>query len=262
MSEAEREEVERSAARIYGVPVAWIILYGALIGATSLIPLFPYIGGGGYLPLCVAFGAMAPLILGPAGIISATIGGLIGMFISPAAFPLGLLDVLLTGILPAVFVTLTVNNHRLWWKATVPIFLAMGVWEELFPYYYPGPAAGFENPPQPLYGALSAYYWLPWLIIMGTPLGIKYVPKWIRSTGRMRYVGVFLAMLSGIMVWSIPWFLPYWYIYSYPVALAVSVLIGYSWWFPVLSIVITIITLPIIEALRRSGLPPAPGAIW
>ena len=254
-------EVRKSAARVYGVPIAWVAIYGALCGATSLLPLFPYVGGGGYLPLCVAFEAIAPLIMGPAGIVAAIIGGIIGMFIAPAAYPLGLLDVLLTGVLPSVFVTLTINNHRLW-PLTAITFAAMGALLEVFPHYIPGPAAGFTPPPQPIYAAFSAFYWVPWLIIMISPLGIKYIPKWARETGPKRYVGVLLAVLCGMMIWIIPWWLPYWYMFSYTPALCIAVFAAYSWWVPALSVVISIISVPILEGLSRSGLPKVPGGIW
>ena len=255
------EEVKVAPTRVYGVAIAWIAIYGALIGVTSLVPLFPYVGGGGYLPLAVAFAAMAPLIMGPAGILAAFVGGLIGMFVSPAAYPLGLLDVILTATLPAVFVTLTINNDK-YWFLTIPVFIAMGLWLLVFPYYWPGEAAGFSSPPQPYFTAIAAWYWVPWLIIMGSPFGIKLLPKWARKTGKKQYVGVFLTLLSSMMVWAIPWFLPYWYLFSYPGTLAAAVLTAYSWWFPALSVIITIITIPIIEGLRRSGLPRIPLAIW
>jgi len=255
------EEVKVAPTRVYGVAIAWIAIYGALIGVTSLVPLFPYVGGGGYLPLAVAFSAMAPLIMGPAGVLAAFVGGLIGMFVSPAAYPLGLLDVILTATLPAVFVTLTVNNDK-YWFITIPVFIAMGLWLLVFPYYWPGEAAGFSAPPQPYFTAIAAWYWIPWLIIMGSPFGIKLLPKWSRETGKKQYIGVFLTLLSSMMVWAIPWFLPYWYLFSYPGTLAAAVLTAYSWWFPALSVIITIITIPIIEGLKRSGLPRIPLAIW
>ena len=254
------EEVKTATTQVYGVAISWIVIYGALIGVTSLVPLFPYVGGGGYLPLAVAFSAMAPLIMGPAGIVAAFFGGLIGMFISPAAYPLGLLDVILTATLPSFFVTLTINNDK-YWYFNIIIILAMGIWLSVFPYYIPGGAA-FSPPPQPWFLFVGFWYWLPWLIIEITPLGTKYIPKWARESGKYQYIGVFLAMLMGLLVWAIPWFLPYWYLFAYPGALAYAALIAYSWWFPTLSIIITIITIPIVEGLKRSGLPKIPMSIW
>ena len=93
-------------------------------------------------------------------------------------------------------------------------------------------------------------------------MGTKYIPKWARESGKYQYIGVFLAMLMGLLVWAIPWFLPYWYLFAYPGALSYAALIAYSWWFPTLSIIITIITIPIVEGLKRSGLPKIPMSIW
>jgi hypothetical protein len=255
------ETVKAARTRIYGASIAWIAIYAGICGATSLVPIFPYVGGGGFLPLCVVFEAIAPLILGPAGIISAFLGGIVGMFICPAAYPLGLIDVIATGTLPAVFVTLTIWDDKLW-PITIISFLAMGVWINVFPYYSPGAALGFETPPQPLYLALSLWYWIPWLAINASPLGIRLIPKWARGSGMKRQGSIFIALLSGLMLWWIPWVLPYWYIFHYPVSLAIAVFVGYSWWVPTLSIITTIICIPIIEGLRRSGLPKIPWALW
>ena len=83
--------------------VAWIAIYGAIIGIASYVPLIPYITGSGFLPLSISLAAIAPLILGfGPGIISALIGGLIGMLLNPAAYPFGLLDAFFVGMAPAI----------------------------------------------------------------------------------------------------------------------------------------------------------------
>lgn len=260
-----QKEVKESGvrARIGGASIAWVTLYGALCGVTALVPIFPYVGGGGYVPLATPFSAIAPLLLGSwGGIVAAIIGGLIGMFIAPAAFPLQLVDVIIGGAAPAIFVALAINNDR-YWKITVPVFALVGLFGILFPYYVPGAAAGFGQPPQPLYLLLTAIYWLPPLIITATPLGIRYVPQWARQTDRVkRYIGIFLAMLAGMLIWWIPWTRPYWYVFNYSVDLGIATHIGYSWWVPALTAITTVITIPIIEALARSGLPKPEGALW
>lgn len=258
MEEKKTKTTKKASTRVWGVPIAWIVIYGALCGATMLIPTFPYVGGGGFLPLGSLLGAMAPAIMGPAGIVAAFIGGVIGMFISPAAFPLGLVDVILTGTLPAVFVTLTLNDRKFWYL-TIPTILGLGIVIEVFtPLYILA-----TSPPQPWFTFMALWYFLPWLAIMASPLGLKYLADWIRGEDRTkRFAGLFIAYISGLGPWLIPWFLPYWYLFSYPGALGFSVLIGYSWWFVAISIVLTLITLPIVEGLSKSGLPPVPLAIW
>jgi len=243
--------------------VAWVTLFGALIGVTSLVPIFPYVGGGGYVPLAVPLAAIAPLLLGPAGGITASaIGGLIGMFIAPAAFPLGLLDVLVTAVAPAVMVGLAVNNDR-YWRITIPLYALMAAFCFLFPFYIPGAAAGFEQPSEPLHFFVSAIYWFVPLVVVVTSFGRKVVPEWARSKDkRQKYLGILVSVLIGLLVWWIPWTRPYWYLFKYPAALGIATFIGYSWWVPTLAAITTAITIPILEALERSGLPKVGRALW
>jgi hypothetical protein len=250
--------------RIGGASIAWITLYGALCGVTSLIPVFPYVGGGGYVPLQTMFSAIAPILLGGVGgIVAATVGGENGMIISPAAFPLQLVDVVLTGTLPALVVMLMMNSHMRWLWAAIWC-VVIGIFGTLFPFYVPGAAAGFATPANPVtYVLLVAYYWVIPLIILISPLGRKLVPEWIRGQDRKyKYIGLFITFICGLFTWFLPWSLPYWYVYAYAPAAGVATLIGYMWWVPLFSLVITIITVPLVEGLRRSGLPKVQGAIW
>ncbi|MCS6964288.1 MAG: hypothetical protein NZM16_09605 [Thermoflexus sp.] len=253
----------RAGMRIAGASIAWIVLYGALCGVTALVPIFPYVGGGGYVPLQNVFSAMAPLLLGPlGGFVAAVLGGLIGMFIAPAAFPLQLVDVILTGALPALFVALVIHNDR-WWKYAVPLAVLVGIFGTLFPFYVPGPAAGFSYPPQPTQFLLAGYYWIIPLIVLATPLGRRLFPTWARSSDRrLRYLGIFFSYYIGMLLWFLPWSLPYWYVFKYEVALGIATYIGYTWWVPAFAAVTTIITIPLLEALSRSGLPRIPDALW
>lgn len=246
-------------------PIAWIAIYAAICAATSFIPIFPYAGGGGYVPLAVPMSALAPLLIGPVGgIVAAFVGGLVGMFLSPAAYPLGIIDVIITGTTPAIFTSLAANgNKRSFYALFLVIFVSQAIVINVFPYYVPGPAAGFANPPQPLYFLLSAWYWLPWIVIYASPLGFKVFPSWARSEERRKAtVGLFFVILMGLMCWIIPWWYPYWYFYSYPVELAITVFIMYTWWVPTISFITSVIALPIVEGLRRSGLPRIQYAVW
>lgn len=250
--------------RIGGASIAWITLYGALCGVTSLIPVFPYVGGGGYVPLQTMFSAIAPILLGEVGgVVAATVGGIIGMFIAPAAFPLQLVDVFLTGTLPSFSVAIMVNAHKRWGLTLIWCVL-VGIFGSLFPFYVPGSAAGFAKPANPMvYFLLVAYYWAIPLIVLLTPLGRRLVPEWARGQDRKyKYFGLTLAFITGLFTWFLPWSLPYWYVYQYEPSMGVATLIGYMWWVPLFALVIAIIAVPLVEALKRSGLPKIPGAIW
>ncbi len=250
--------------RIGGASIAWITLYGALCGVTSLIPVFPYVGGGGYVPLQTMFSAIAPILLGGVGgIVAATVGGIIGMFIAPAAFPLQLVDVFLTGTLPAFAVMVMMDARTRLWLALAWSIL-VGILGTLFPFYIPGSSAGFAAPANPVtYFLMVAYYWVIPLVIILLPLGRKNMPEWIRGQDRkFKYIGLGLTYLIGLFTWFLPWSLPYWYVYQYEPSMGVATLLGYMWWVPLFALAITVITVPLVEALRRSGLPKVPGAIW
>ena len=244
-----------------GASIAFIAVYAAITGALSLVPIFPYVGGGGFVPLSVVFAAIGPLILGPvAGVISAIIGGFIGMFISPATFPLGPLDVLLTGILPAFYPALVMaTDDNKYWALAIIVWIGTGIFATVFPYIYPGIAGTTWDP---LVSILGLYYWLPWFIIILTPLR-QMIPEWARNPARnKRYAGVFLISLIGLMAWYLPWSLPYWLILNYTVGFGITVHIAYTWWVPTMAIITTLISVPVIEAMMRSGLPRIPKAIW
>jgi hypothetical protein len=216
------------------------------------------------------FSAIAPVLLGEVGgIVAATVGGVIGMFIAPAAFPLQLVDVILTGTLPAFSVAIMVNAHKRWgntpvWIVAIAWCVLVGLIGTLFPFFVPGASAGFAAPANPVtYFLLVAYYWAIPLIILLTPLGRNLIPGWARGDERkFKYFGLTLAFITGLFTWFLPWSLPYWYVFQYEPSMGVATLIGYMWWVPLFALVIAIIAVPLVEALRRSGLPKVPGAIW
>jgi hypothetical protein len=160
-------------------------------------------------------------------------------------------------------VMLMMNSHMRWLWAAIWC-VVIGIFGTLFPFYVPGAAAGFATPANPVtYVLLVAYYWVIPLIILISPLGRKLVPEWIRGQDRKyKYIGLFITFICGLFTWFLPWSLPYWYVYAYAPAAGVATLIGYMWWVPLFSLVITIITVPLVEGLRRSGLPKVQGAIW
>jgi hypothetical protein len=264
MEEKSNEKVSGGAkGRIGGASIAWVTFYGALCGVAGLIPIFPYVGGGGYVPLTTPLCLIAPLLMGAwGGIVAGIVGGFIGMFIAPAAYPLGVVDVVLNAALPAALMALMIDNNRLW-KVTVPVFIVLGIAGYLVPFYIPGAAGGFGKVPEPVYFILTGIYWIISTVIAVTPLGTRLLPKWMRSTDRkQRYGGIFLGFLAATFVWWLPWSHIYWYVFNFSAELAVATLLSYSWWVPALSAVSTVITIPILEAMARSGLPKIEGAVW
>jgi hypothetical protein len=249
-----------------GVPIAWIAIFGAIIGATSFVPITPYIGTGGVLPLSVAVAAIAPLILGfGSGIISATIGGIIGMFVNPAGYPFGFVDIFFVAMLPAIFCGFAFSGKNIKFRiAYVAILIVSGIFAEVVPYYFPGPSGGFTlEPLQPFYALLVAVFLVPWIVLYLLPTGTKYLHIWIKSPrAKVRFLAALVGTLIGLMPWTLLMIAPGALVVGLSPELATAI-----WAFAILSriiisIVASIILVALVEALRRTGLPAPKGAIW
>ncbi len=203
--------------------------------------------------------------MGPwAGSLAALIGGVIGLFLTPAAYPMGFLDAVQVVMYPALFAGLAVNGDK-YWKFFTPIYVIQVILFNTVPFYFPGKLADFPAPPQPTYFLSTLYYWLPWLIIYLSPIGIKYIPKWARGANRAkRWGAIFLSSLICYMAWyTSSCFWIYWLFYTYPLELVLTMnFFVYTWYIPAFTIAATIVTVAIIEALRKSGFPSPPEAIW
>jgi hypothetical protein len=250
---------------IFGTPIAWIAVYGALVGVTSLVPILPYAGGGGYWPLATVIAALGALILGPiGGAVAAFIGGIIGMFIAPPAFPLGIVDAILVVFVPEVFVALAFNVKKYRWAflgfqalMTIVFFAAL--------FFYPGVVGGWPPVPTANYFLATIYYWLLPTIVLASPLGTKYVYEWSRSSNvKQRSIGIFLGSWMAMNSWYIsPSFWLYWILFAFPSALLYLMAWGiYTWYMPLFGLVLALIAVPIIEALRRSGMAKPPNVLW
>lgn len=257
--DSEREFTGRGMASIFGAPISWIALFGALIGALSIVPLIFYPFGGGFASAgMIIFAPMAGLILGPwAGAIAGLIGGLIGMFISPGSYPLGLGDALLSGAFLPLFWGLAKPYYR---KIYIPWVLLWIVYYFLFPFYIPGKAGGFESVSQPAY--FLSFIWGPLGLIFAI-LFQQIFLKWMKvpAFGK-RLVGYILFMVGPCSAWLLPWIGVYiWYLH-YPPGLAQANNVV-SWWFYMLPIPIVtgLVSMLLIQALEKSGLRRVPGSI-
>lgn len=250
---------------IFGTPIAWVAVYGALVGVTSLVPVLPYAGGGGFWPLATPLAGIAPLLLGPVGgIVAAIVGGIIGMFIAPPAYPLGIVDATLVVVLPAIFVGLAMNMKKAKW-----IFLG---WQILMTalffgalFFYPGVSGGWPPVPTSSFFLASLYYWLLPIVVLLSPLGTKYIYDWSRSTNaRQRSIGIFLGSWMAMNAWYIsPSYWLYWILFAFPSPLLYLMAWGiYTWYMPLFAILMTLIAVPITEALRRSGMAKPPNVLW
>ena len=214
--EVEEEEFARGGlATIAGAPISWTALFAAICAVSTLIPFYFYVTGGGYVS--AASGLFMPLagqVLGPwAGTIAAFVGGLVGMFIAPGAFPLGITDVILSGAIFGLSAGLMTRKWRwvflIWWI----INLAMVF---LYPYQVPG---GLGAPEQPAYILSWTYVLLAFVVwlVLG-PLTTDLLSKWA-SRGSTRVMqAVSLLLMAWIARSSIQpiWSLPYAHVFQWP----------------------------------------------
>ena len=247
------------------LPFAWIAIYGAIIGVTSYVPLIPYVTGGGFLPLSISLAAIAPLLLGfGPGILAALVGGLIGMFINPAAYPFGVLDAFFVGMAPAIFCGFAFKGpDRILRIIYVAILVLSGILAEIVPYYYPGSSGGFSDPPQPQYVLLVAFFFVPWLILYMLPIGTRYIHRWLNSEDpKYRLGGMLVGTTIGLLPWSLWMVVPVALTLNWPPELTIATWVFGGWSRAILSVIASVIAVPLTRALARSGLPVPPGAIW
>jgi hypothetical protein len=201
--------------------------------------------------------------------ISAFVGGLIGMFIAPGAYPLGLLDAFQVATIPAIMVGLSLNTGPrrymalfagVWAIATVSFYIILFVYPCV-----PCLSGGWE-PIVPMdYALVILYYWVLPGIVLLSPLGTKYIYNWARSSDvKKRLIGLFLGIWMGMNVFYLtPTFWSFWIIYQYPAALLYfQAAFIYTWYMPLFAILTTVIAAPIATALGKSGMAKPPNVIW
>lgn len=235
-------------------------MYAAVIAATSLIPTLPYPTGGGILPLAVALVIVAPLILGRrSGILAAALGGILGSFVSPAAYPFGVVDAFFIAIFPALCAALVLFARTKLARYVVSgVFALSGVFAEVVPYVFPGRLGAVSS----WYAATVAVFFVPWFLLFLSPFGARVLDSLRREDVRAGVPFVFLGFLSSLMLWSL-WQISLW---ALAASFPPSVTIG-LWYYALasrllLAAVATALTVPLLTALRRSGLPPPRGVPW
>ena len=246
-------------ATVLGAPISWVALFGALIGALSIVPMLFYLSGGGYVSAgMIIFAPLAGIVLGPwAGFVAALIGGLIGMFLSPASYPLFILDANLSGSFIALFWGLAAD--RRYAKYFIPLAVAWIAFVLIVPYRASlDIQADFGVPPEPSYTLswLWAYAGLALLVVNLVAGGFLW--RWVRDPASDRarmFLGVLGVSFIACTAWMVPWIGVYNWRLGFPVETAVAVNYG-AWIGYVVPISIAssvVITLAIV-ALRRSGL--------
>jgi len=149
---------ERKAV-LFGAPIAAIALFAALVGFTAMIPISFYTTGGGFTSLgMAAFAPVAGMVLGPyAGFIACYVGGIIGMFLSPGAYPLGLIDAYLSGAcLGLSWGFASCMDKRECKMIYIPWVLGQDAIALIVPFIWPGP---------PYYSPMTEFMGMPGIVV-------------------------------------------------------------------------------------------------
>ncbi|MCJ7532363.1 MAG: hypothetical protein MUO64_15200 [Anaerolineales bacterium] len=258
-SGGQREFVGRGMSRIFGAPISWIALFGALTGALSLVPMLFYPGGGGFISVgLVIFLPLAGLILGPGGgFLAGFIGGVIGMFISPAAYPLGFIDVFFMGAFAGLFYGLVHPRYR---KFAIPFFIVNLIVMELVPYYIPGKAGGFDQMTNPL-TYFFIYIWGP----IGLLIYLFALKPIFKAMGHpnlfIRMVVYILYVYMGLSQVFMPEGWIYMLVLHYPLSLSmISMTVTWVVLIP-FAIAAGIVATFVIRAMEQTGLPHVIGSV-
>ncbi|MEM3708934.1 MAG: hypothetical protein QXF43_04755 [Nitrososphaerales archaeon] len=252
-------EIRRRAA-LFGVPIAWIAAFGALIGVFSLVPMIFYIFGGGFISAgMIIFAPLAGIVMGPwAGYIAGLVGGLIGMFISPASYPLGFIDANLSGAFLPLFWGLI---KRKYWKVMVPWWIIWMFIAIVWPYHYPGPAGGYSEAPEPYYTLSWSWTYIGFALYLITLPFLQNLIAEKASRGK-KMVGWLIYNFIGNTAWMVPWKIIYFALLKYPAEVVAADNI-ISWWAYTAPMVAatTLVAYAAVEAIRKSGMYRPPGGV-
>jgi len=258
-SGGERDFTGKGMAKIFGAPISWIALFGALMGAMAIVPMLFYPTGGGFASAgMVIFGPLCGLILGPfAGGIAGLIAGIIGMFISPGSYPLGFIDAFFSGALLPVMWGLVHPRYR---KFGIWFFAANIVVHFLVPYVVPGAAGGFDPMNWGQYAIANSWIFLGYLVYL---FGSKPIWKMMESEKMLTgTIGTILWMIAPCTAWMAPWEWIYYLFLHYPMGLALFSAVN-SWWayLAPLSVAAGIVTALLVRAIKQTGLPHVQGSL-
>ena len=250
--------MSKSQAAIFDVPISWIAMISAILAGSSIVPLFFFAEGGGYMSLGYALVPLVGLIIGPyGGFVAGLIGGTLAMFIMPAAVSGGFPYVVLLWATPPLITGLAANGK---WKWIIPIYLFDVTLYNVFPYYIPGPPT-YSLPPQPFYMIAPYWYYIGIILLLAT--GFK-LPEWVKSSDKFK---LSLAIIIFEWISCEPMELAAWswtaFLFSLPPELVAAISAFAVPWQRVLTLIVEVaIGVPLLEGLRKAGLRKIPGAAW
>ena len=240
-----------------GVPISWIAIWGALVGVGTLIPVVIFVlSEGGNFPLSTVLAPMVGLILGPyGGFAAAIIGGIIGMFLNPAAYYMGVGNILDLGM--AALMTGWIINKK--WHYAAALYAFWIAAYNILPFY----VFNIYTPPiDPTVHLSMWFYYVGFGVLLA--LGWNILPSWAKTSNPAKlFVASWLLIWIGVAPGHLLGWIAYDVLFSFPIAL--NIIVGATV-MPLQRIFIltvgALITSAILIALRRTGLRKIPGAAW
>ncbi|MHA1713213.1 MAG: hypothetical protein ACTSW4_04105 [Candidatus Ranarchaeia archaeon] len=240
---------------LMGAPVSWVAIFGAILGASSIIPVVVFIGGETAM-LSLALSTSVGLILGPfGGFAAGLIGGIIGMFLAPTAYWAGPLNIF---EMPLICLIAGLIANRKW----IPVLLlqvgTIVLWT-LVPWFIPG--APWDNP---------LLFLTPWYVYVGIIFNIALVaiypllPNWLNSKNPAKIAPA--LFITTWMAREVPHFIlwvPFNLWYSYPAELnMVTSFVAMPAQVAVIFGISMILGTAILTGLSKTKLRKIPGAVW
>jgi hypothetical protein len=254
----ERDFEAKSAVGIFGAPLSWVALVGALIGAMAIVPFLFYPLGGGFLSAGVGiFGPIGGILLGPwAGCVAGIIGGVIGMIISPAAYPLGFVDVTLSGALLPLSWGLMQPRYR---KIVIWYYPLILIAATIIPYHWPGEAVGLGGVSEPTNILQWSHGWIGMILYLF--LAPKIWDLYRSEKTSTSFIGFLLNMFMATPLWMTVWVFPWYLMIRLPFDIAAPNSWA-NWWVTVIPMTLTssIIGFFLIRAIKQGNLRRIPGS--
>lgn len=254
----------KAAATIAGAPVSWIAVIGAILGATSIVPVFFFAQGGAYIALMQLLSPLAGLILGPIpGFIAALIGVVIACGIAPASIGGGIIYAPLYATFP-LWAGWMLQRPKARGSLVMIAYTVIGfTWYNIVPYVWPGPAGGFPHYPMPDW-IIYSWWFILGLILICSPFSWYYMARGVRSKSWKTRLFT-LLWLYVLSQWAYHPFTQGFMAYAFamPPSLQMFIVgIAIPFQHSIISVGCGILGMAILDALKKSGLRRIPGTCW
>ncbi|HJX24347.1 MAG TPA: hypothetical protein VJ574_08110 [Candidatus Bathyarchaeia archaeon] len=257
-TEVPREVTRQRSIAILGVPISWIAIVGSLVGVGTLIQVeILFVAPvGDHFQLSTVLAPLVGLVLGPyGGFAAAILGGIIGMFLNPAAYYMGVGNIMDLGM--AALATGWIINKK--WHWTAIMYVTMIVAYNIVPFYI----LNIYTPPiDPAVHLAMWFYYAGFGFLLS--LGWNILPSWARSEnpGKL-FVATWILTWIGVAPGHLLGWIAYDVLFSFPMAL--NVIVGATVMPRQRLFILTVgalISSAVLIALRRTGLRKIPRAAW